>query len=68
MKFDRIDSALLGFAFGGMFAITVLYFGTYEPMKKTIDNNQSMVTECEKNIPRSIRCILTALPEKPVND
>lgn len=64
MKFDRIDSALLGFAFGGLFAITVLYFGTYEPLKKTIDSHQTLVTDCEKNIPRSIRCILTAIPEE----
>lgn len=64
MKFDRIDSALLGFAFGGLFAITVLYFGTYEPLKETIDRHQTLVTDCEKNIPRSIRCILTAIPEE----
>jgi hypothetical protein len=63
MKFDRIDAALLGFALGGLLTITVLYFGTFGPLKETIDRHQTLVTECEKNIPRSIRCILTAQPE-----
>jgi len=64
VKFDRIDAGLLGFGLGGLFAITLLYFGTYEPLKKTIDKHETLVTECEKNMPRSIRCILTAIPEE----
>lgn len=33
-------------------------------MRNDLKSHKQMVIDCEKNIPRSIRCILTAVPEK----
>lgn len=33
-------------------------------MRNDLKFHKQLVVDCEKNIPRSIRCILTAVPEK----
>lgn len=36
-------------------------------MRNDLKSHKQLVVDCEKNIPRSIRCILTAVPEKQYN-
>lgn len=33
-------------------------------MRNELNAHKQLVVDCEKNMPRSIRCILTAVPEK----
>lgn len=52
-----------GFLVGLLIGMFVLYPATHQ-MGKELDSHRALVTDCEKNIPRSIRCILTAIPEE----
>ncbi len=61
---NNLDSGLIGFALGGMFSIVLLNFTVVSPMTEYREEHRAMITDCEKNKPRSIHCILTAV-EKP---
>ncbi|WCO82097.1 hypothetical protein vBPpSSYP_115 [Pseudomonas phage vB_PpS_SYP] len=48
----------------GLIAGLVILSPATQMMGKELDSHRALVTDCEKNIPRSIRCILTAIPEE----
>lgn len=54
---------IFGLVVGILMGMFVFWPASYQ-MGRDLDSHQTLVTDCEKNIPRSIRCILTAIPEE----
>lgn len=61
---DRADSFVLGLGMGGIMSILFFILVGLEPMNKQLEEHQALITDCEKDKPRSIHCILNAV-EKP---
>lgn len=57
------NTFIAGLVVGMLMGMFIFWPATHQ-MGKDIDSHRALVTECEKNIPRSIRCILTAVPEE----
>lgn len=57
----------LGLATGIVFYAYLFNKTIVVDMRSELKSHKQMVIDCEKNIPRSIRCILTAVPEKQYN-
>lgn len=51
-----------GFFFGVVFAAFLIFIVSIIPGSKVYDYNKA-IDECEKNLPRSQECVITAIPK-----
>lgn len=60
---DRVDTFLLGLALGGALLMVAFLVGI-EPVNRQLAEHRALITDCEKDKPRSIHCVLQAVEEK----